>query len=180
MKKNLLFYAAFLMTSVTIFAQTFDSKLNSGNNQTIIPSHVPSQPLLPPLCGSYNVGTGQTYITLTAAISDLSSRGVSCPVSFILTDNTYPSETFPITIGIITGTSFTNTVTIKPGAGKTPVITGSSTTAILILNGCKYILIDGSNSGGTDKSLTWVNTNTTTNTYTIELMNAKSYFDVPE
>ena len=171
MKKNLLFCAAFLVTSITLFAQTIVFHQNPEDSQSILPTSARSQPLLPALCGSYNVGTGQTYATLTAAISDLSSRGVSCPVSFILTDNTYPSEIFPITIGIVAGTSFTNTVTIKPGTGKTPVITGSSTSAILILNGCKYIIIDGSNSGGTDKSLTWVNTNTTTNTYTIELMN---------
>lgn len=123
------------------------------------------------LCGSYNVGVGQTYTTLTAAINDLNANGISCPVTFILTDNAYPSETFPITIGIIGGTSYTSTVTIKPGPGKTPVFTGSSASAILIINGSKYIIIDGSNSGGSDKSLTWENTSTTTNTYSIEFMN---------
>ena len=97
MKKSLLFSAAFLIISVTIFAQTIVPKQNSGNVQTNPAPPGPSQPLLAPLCGSYNVGTGQTYTTLTAAISDLNSRGVSCPVTFILTDNTYASETFPIT-----------------------------------------------------------------------------------
>ncbi len=162
MKKYLLFQVALLIISIAVFGQPTSptSHTNSGYS-----------PLLPALCGSYNVGAGQAYTTLTSAIIDLNARGVSCPVSFILTDNTYSSETFPITIGTIAGTGFTNTVTIKPGTGKTPTITGSSTSAILILNGSKFIIIDGSNSGGSDKSLTWANTNTTTNTYTIELMN---------
>ena len=149
MKKHLLFQVGLLMISIAVFSQPSGptSHTNSGYS-----------PLLPALCGPYNVGAGQAYTTLTSAIIDLNARGVSCPVSFILTDNVYASETFPITIGTVTGTSFTNTVTIKPGTGKTPTITGSSTSAILILNGSKYIIIDGSNSGGSDKSLTWANT----------------------
>jgi hypothetical protein len=162
MKKALLFCAAFLMISNTVFTQTF------GFRQT---NYSPSLPLLTPLCGSYNVGAGQTYTTLTAAVNDLTSRGVSCAVTFILTDNAYPSETFPITIGTVTGTSYTNTVTIKPATGKTPLITGSSASAILMLSGCNYIIIDGSNSGGTDRSLTWANTSTAANTYSIEIIN---------
>ncbi|MCX6251865.1 MAG: T9SS type A sorting domain-containing protein [Bacteroidetes bacterium] len=170
MKTILLFCSVFLVTHISIFGQTENVSGNPERNQYLLPSG-PASPLLPPLCGSYNVGTGQTYTTLTAAISALNSWGVSCAVSFILTDNTYPSETFPITINAIAGTSFTSTVTIKPGAGKTPVITGSSASAILLLNGAKYIIIDGSNSGGSDKSLTWANTSIAANTYTIEFTN---------
>ncbi|MCX6245093.1 MAG: T9SS type A sorting domain-containing protein [Bacteroidetes bacterium] len=162
MKKYLLLPVALFMANVFVSGQTLNP-VSAGN--------AAYSPLLPTLCGSYNVGAGQIYVTLTAAIADLNSRGVSCPVTFVLMDNTYPSETFPITIGTVAGVSFTNTVTIKPGAGKTPVISGSSATAILIINGSKYVIIDGSNSGGSDKSLSWANTSTATNTYTIELMN---------
>jgi hypothetical protein len=43
---------------------------------------------------------------------------------------------------------------------------------MLILNGADYIIIDGSNSGGSDKSLTWENTNTASNRYAIGFANA--------
>jgi len=161
MKKLLLFLSAIQILAVAV----------SGQTSPVVPGPGTNLSPLTPLCGSYNVGAGQTYATLTAAIADLTTKGASCAVTFVLTDNTYPSETFPITIGAITGTSFTNTVTIKPGSGKTPLISGSSASALLILNGAKYIIIDGSNSGGSDKSLSWANTSTATNTYTIEMMN---------
>ncbi|MCX6249756.1 MAG: hypothetical protein NTX61_03295 [Bacteroidetes bacterium] len=124
------------------------------------------------LCGSYNVGIGQTYTTLTAAIADLNTKEVPCAVTFVLTDNTYPSETFPITINPNSGSTSANTITIQSAAGKTPVITGSSASGILILNGIDYLIIDGSNSGGADKSLTFENSNTAANTYVIGFSNS--------
>ena len=124
------------------------------------------------LCGTYNVGAGQTYTTLTAAVADLNSKEVTCPVIFLLKDATYGSETFPITIGPMLGSSSTNTITISPASGVTTTITGSSASGILILSGADYVIIDGSNSGGSDKSLTLANTNTAANTYAIGFANA--------
>ena len=40
------------------------------------------------------------------------------PVTFQLTDATYPAETFPITINPNAGNSATNTLTIKPASGR--------------------------------------------------------------
>ncbi|MCX6251866.1 MAG: T9SS type A sorting domain-containing protein [Bacteroidetes bacterium] len=173
MKKILFFCFVFLVTQFAVFGQTENLTGKSEGNQHLLPSAptIRQAPLVP-MCGSYNVGAGQTYTTLTVAITDLNSRGVSCAVTLVLTDNSYASETFPISINTVAGSSIANRVTIKPGAGKTPVISGSSATAILILNGSKYITIDGSNSGGTDKSLTLTNTNTAANTCAIELMNS--------
>jgi hypothetical protein len=119
------------------------------------------------LCGNYNVGVGQTYATITAAIADLSLKEVNCPVTFTLTDNTYAAETFPIIVYPFAGASSTNTVTIKAGAGKTPLISGTSTSGIIVLYGVDYFILDGSNSGGTDKSTTWENTSTSSMAYTI-------------
>jgi trimeric autotransporter adhesin len=120
------------------------------------------------LCGVYNVGAGQTYTTLTAAVADLNAREVTCPVVFQLMDATYGSETFPITITNPTGVNATNTVTIKPATGVTATVSGSSpSSAILKLNSASYIAIDGSNSGGTDRSLTISNTVTTGTTAVI-------------
>ena len=122
------------------------------------------------LCGTYNVGAGQTYTTITAALADLANKEVTCPVIFQLTDNTY-TETLPLIVNPFTGANSTNTVTLRPAAGKTPVISGSSASGVIVLMGCNYFVIDGSNSGGTDKSLTWENTNSAANTYTVGLFN---------
>jgi hypothetical protein len=111
-----------------------------------------------PLSGSYNVGSGQTYTTLTAAVNDLNLRGVSGSVVFNLTDVTYSSaETFPISIGNVGGASSTNTVTIKPTLTGT-VITGSAS-SLITLNGSKYVTLNGAVSG-TSRDLTISNTST--------------------
>ncbi len=104
-----------------------------------------------------------TYLTITAALADLNPLGVSGPVNFLLNDATYPAETFPLAINIAgTAPTAVNTVTFKPNTGVTSTISGSSTSSIFQLNGADYITIDGSNSGGTDRSLTISNTNTGT------------------
>jgi hypothetical protein len=90
------------------------------------------------------------------------------PVVFSLIDNTYPSETFPITINSNGYASATNTLTIKPAVTKTPVITGNSTVGIIKFNGADYVTIDGSNTvGGTTQNLSLINTSTNSTTSTI-------------
>ena len=175
------------VVSYYIVAQDNDSPtpLASANpaigasGYTINPPAVSTPPTTPnsytilgSLCGTYNVGVGQTYNTLTAAVADLNAKAITCPVTFLLTDATYTSETFPITIVPNVGSSSTNTVTISPASGVTATISGSSASGILILSGASYIIINGSNSGGTDKSLTLQNTNTVANTYTIGIANS--------
>lgn len=102
-----------------------------------------------PLSGDYLVGTGQTapFDKLSTAINRLNAVGVSSSVRFILTDASYStSETFPLTINQFSGSSATNTVTIKPQTGTNVTITGSNSTAIFNLNGADYVTIDGSES----------------------------------
>jgi hypothetical protein len=152
---------------------------NGASGYTINPPAVSAPPTTPnsytilgSLCGTYNVGASQTYTTLTAAITDLNAKAITCPVTFLLTDASYTSETFPITIQPNVGSSSTNTLTISPASGVTPTISGSSTSGLLILSGASYVIINGSNSGGTDKSLTWQNTNTSSGTYAIGFANS--------
>ncbi len=118
-----------------------------------------------PLCGTYLVGASQPapFNTLTGAVGRLNAVGISCAVVFELTDATYtsPAETFPITINAFAGGG-TALVTIRPASGQTPTISGSVASGALIkLNGADYVTIDGSNSGGTDRSLTITNSATT-------------------
>ncbi len=112
-----------------------------------------------PLNGVYTVGTGGAYTTITAAVADYNARCLSGPVTFSLTDATYPGETFPITINTNADASAINRLTIVPASGVTPTITGSNATAIFKLFGADYVTFDGSNNGTTTRDLTIANTN---------------------
>jgi hypothetical protein len=116
------------------------------------------------LNGTYSIGASQTspnYSSLTSAISDLNSYGVSGAVIFqLMSDYSSSSETtYPLTINAITGGSATNTLTIKPASGVTASISGlSASNAIIKLNGADYVTIDGSNNGTSSRNLTINNT----------------------
>ncbi len=119
-----------------------------------------------PLSGVYLIGATQVapnYTTITAAANDISARGVSGPVTFSLTDASYGvSETFPIVFESIAGASALNQITIKPATGVVlSTISGSSSSAIIKLNGADYITIDGSATpNGSTQNLQIANTNT--------------------
>lgn len=146
-------------------------------NYSANPPHcsAPSTPLMYRIIGSISgiipVGVGQVYSTLTNACTDISDKEFVGPVTLLLTDNNYPSETFPIVIEPAVGLDAVNTLTIHPATGKTPVISGNSSTGILKINGANYVFIDGSNAGSTDRSITWENTSSANNTYTIGFYN---------
>jgi hypothetical protein len=113
------------------------------------------------------------YVTLTAAIADLNVRGVDGNVNFLLTDALYSTETLPIVVNITNENKPTSTkkVTIKPNTGVTATITGTSASGVFVSFGVDYIVIDGSNAGGTDRSLTIENTSTAANTYVLGIFN---------
>lgn len=113
------------------------------------------------LNGTYTVGVGGDYPTLTAAVD---AYNVVCnltgPVVFDLIDTLYSSaETFPIIIKGRAGTSSTNTLTIKPATGVTSRIVGSDPAAVIRLHGADFVTIDGSNNGTSTRDLTIRNTN---------------------
>ncbi|MFN8249955.1 MAG: T9SS type A sorting domain-containing protein [Ferruginibacter sp.] len=123
-----------------------------------------------PLSGTYTVGTSGNYPTLTAAVNAYNTACLTGPVTFSLISATYSgSETFPITINNNASASSTNTLTIKPAAGINATISGSNATAILKLNGAKYVTINGSNSSGNTRNLTISNTNTGTSSTVVWL-----------
>jgi hypothetical protein len=88
---------------------------------------------------------------------------LTCPVTLLLTDNDYVNETYPIFIRNIAGSSAVNTLTIKPAPGKTPLFstyfvgTLPEYKAMLCLYGARNVILDGSNSGGQDRSMTFRN-----------------------
>jgi trimeric autotransporter adhesin len=131
------------------------------NNVSTHPTAPNSYMTLFTLNGSYSVGVGGDFTTLTEAVNSYNAACLSGPVTFNLTDASYSSgEIFPITINVNPFAGSVNTLTIKPAAGNNAIITGSSA-SILKVNGAKYITIDGSNNGTTSQNLTIENTSTT-------------------
>lgn len=128
-----------------------DSLVIGGINTAPIDGNpVGSRRILAPLNGNYNVGSGQTYPTITAAAADLGTLGVTGPVTFILTDilyNAASGEVFPIVMNPFTGSSATNTVTLRPGTGVFSAIENTSATPIFDLNGINNFIIDGRPGG---------------------------------
>ncbi|WP_234110990.1 hypothetical protein, partial [Chryseobacterium sp. R2A-55] len=124
------------------------------------------------LSGTYTVGTGGDYATLSAAVADFNSAAITGPVTFNLTDATYPSETFPIKIEENAGSSATNTLTIKPATGVDAIISGNA--AILFqINAADYVIFDGSNNGSTSQNLT-LNSTAATGTTSIVWVSSTS------
>ena len=78
---------------------------------------------VPIAAGSYDVGSGGVYPSLSEAVADLNHRGVSGPVTMRLTQADYDSSAagggniFPILISTIAGASAANPVTIQPVSG---------------------------------------------------------------
>jgi hypothetical protein len=136
------------------------------------PSTPYSYTIVASISGTFHVGVAKTYTTLTAAINDLNNRGITGPVTFLLDDNNYPNETYPITFSPNSGSSATNKVTIKPNPGATPVFTGSASgQGMLMFKGMDFVVIDGSNSGGTDRSISFTNTSVTSNACVVGITN---------
>jgi hypothetical protein len=112
-----------------------------------------------PLAGPYNVGTSvpADYPTITAAIAAANTLGVKAPVIFNLIDPVYnvaSGEQFPITMGVVNGSSSTNTITISPAPAVAAVV-GAQSGAVAVFKflNAKNIVLDGLNSGGSSLTL---------------------------
>lgn len=116
------------------------------------------------LSGTYTIPG--SYSSLGDAVSAYNTSCLGGNVVFELgAGYTSTGESFPITINANADASATKTLTIRPATGATPVITGVvSPGALIKLNGADWVTIDGSNSGGTDRSLTLSTTTSTATT----------------
>ncbi len=99
-------------------------------------------------------GTDGIYASISSAFNDLSQRGLDGPVTFLLVDNLYSSESFPIVLSELNGSSAVNTFTLKPSPGISPQIVMSSGSSVIKIYNSQYINIDGSNTvGGVTRDL---------------------------
>jgi hypothetical protein len=123
--------------------------------------------IAPGLSGTVNVGAAETYTSLTEATATglfqaINTGGISAAVTVNIMDATI-TETGAVALNAVNYNGCAPgpyTITIKPNT--TSTLTGSVANGTLIkLNGASSVTIDGSNSGGSDRSLTITNTNAT-------------------
>lgn len=120
------------------------------------------------LSGTKTIGAAGDYTTLTGTgglFEAINNNGLSASLTANIVDASI-TETGAVSLnsinynGCIAGPY---NLIIKPNS--TATLTGSVASGALIkLNGADYVTIDGSNSGGTDRSLTISNTSSTTPT----------------
>jgi hypothetical protein len=116
-----------------------------------------------PVASSVTIGAGGTYTSLTGAsglFAAINAGGLSDNTVATIIDASVTETGANALNRIVYGCSGPVTLTIKPQT--TATLTGSVASGALIkLNGADNVVIDGSNSGGTDRSLTITNTATT-------------------
>ncbi len=112
---------------------------------------------------SVTIGAAGTYPTLTGVgglFAAINGAGLSANTVATIIDASITETGATALNQIAYGCSGTATLTIKPQT--TSTLTGTVASGALIkLNGADNVIIDGSNSGGTDRSLTITNSNVT-------------------
>ncbi|NOS85062.1 MAG: hypothetical protein HOP31_07965 [Ignavibacteria bacterium] len=112
-----------------------------------------------PLTGTYNVGSGQTFTTLTDSnaagfFHAVNTRGLSGNVTLSVTSNITESGTVELYQW-----SGSHTITIVPSSASLKTITGNVASPLIDLNGADRVTFDGRFSGS-GRYLRFVNTNT--------------------
>ncbi len=114
-----------------------------------------------PRIGTYTVGTGQYYQTLSEAFSEINTFGMKGNVTLLIMTDIYETDVNPPTLGQWTeynGSGYT--LTIKPSGGARTIYGSYPSTGTVILYGADRVTIDGS-IGGSGRYLTIRNDATT-------------------
>lgn len=111
------------------------------------------------LNGTYTIGPGGNFASITASITALQCLPITGPVLFeLLSGYTSAAEpSFPLNFGAIPGASAVNTVTYRPAAGVTGLVTEgvpASSSSLIIFSGTNYVTFDG-RPGGAGTSREW-------------------------
>ncbi len=110
------------------------------------------------------VGAAGTYTSLTSAgglFAAINSGGLTANINAVILDATLTEDGANPLHTIDYGcTGGPYTLTIKPAAGVAVNITGSSSSALIKLNGSDHVIFDGLNTGGSSLSITNTNTGT--------------------
>jgi hypothetical protein len=125
---------------------------------------VANEKLPTPMSGIYSIGAGVGYnfASITDAMNALILNSAAGAVVFELTSDYDPeTETYPIYIMSFTGSSETNTLTIRPASGADITIAKPTTdpySSVVALIDASHIIIDGSNNGTDSRNLIIRNT----------------------
>jgi len=112
---------------------TTNGMMSSNNWPSLFHRFIPTSPGTLP-GGTYGVGPGGYYTSISEAAADLNHKGVSGPITLSLLDAVndttavHGSNIFPILLGPVAGNSPTNSITIRPPSG-TAEIASRGTTA---------------------------------------------------
>jgi hypothetical protein len=153
-------------------------------NVTSPPTPPNSYRIALPYNGNYSVGSGGAFASLTnpGGLFDVINSGVATGNITINIVSDLAGETGAVALNQVAEEGAGGySVTVKPSGG-VRMITGSSSGSIIKLNGADRITIDGSVSGGTDRSLTivnsgsgavvWVGTNSVSGANNVTVKNA--------
>jgi len=118
------------------------------------------------LCpGPYTIGSGGNFASLAAVASALNGTTVTCPLLFEFITGYTETPSSTITFSAISGTSATNTITIRP---QSTVSTQLSTAgnpgannSLINISGVSFMILDG-RPGGSGSSSNWTVQNTST------------------
>ena len=99
-----------------------------------------------PLSGTYTIGSGGDYAGFQAAFNALWNRGVGGPVVFDVASGTYEEQ--PV-LGQISGTSPSNTITVRSQSGDAASVTLKGPAPTLILAGADHIRLERMTLEGT-------------------------------
>lgn len=119
---------------------------SSLRSRVLVPVLLAFAPLFgQPLNGTYTIGTAGNYPTFTAAVTALTTNGISGPVTFNVFSGTYAEQ---VVIGPVTGTSAVNTITFQSLALDSTAVTlvhpsqpGGVNDYTLYLNGVDHITV---------------------------------------
>jgi PKD repeat protein len=99
------------------------------------------------MSGTYTIGSGGSYASISAAVAGLASNGINGPVTFNVTAGTFTES---VSIPAITGASSTNTIVFQgAGRGKTFVQNNSP---VITFNSCSWVSFNGFNITNTASS----------------------------
>lgn len=93
--------------------------------------------------GTYTVGTGGTYATLAAAVTDLNSSTITGAVTFNILPGTYTTAAdWQVIVGAVSGASATNRITFQaqtPGTVTINVAGTNTANYVIKLDGASYV-----------------------------------------
>ncbi|MBL0358731.1 MAG: hypothetical protein IPP72_18525 [Chitinophagaceae bacterium] len=163
--------------TVLLFAVNLQTISASGDKRVLSGKKEHTSPLACPSSGTYTIGPGGDYASITLALADLyTCIGITGPFIFELKSNYLSSvEAFPITINAVSGSSAVNSITFRPELGATGLsITTNNATGTILFDGGQNFIFDGRPGGvGTTKELTIQNTGVG-NSYAIRFVNDAS------